>query len=221
MFESNPRSLSLRERMKLADSLQPRRQPSQDRAKVRLEKILAATRLILLESGIGGVTTASIAERAGVPVGSVYQYFPNKKAIFLELYRQYLDRLHALLERFEHTGPYDEGWVVFNERLLAAVRRAESKQDVEAVLLAASQTFPELQEYQAAHLERIVETWARILQRLGSRWSRIRLTRLLRYLYLLNAGSVTYQRQFRPPERERREWDKTIMIAGLRLCMPP
>jgi AcrR family transcriptional regulator len=206
--------------MKAPESLRPRRQPSQDRAKVRLEKILAATRAILLESGIGGVTTATIAERAGVPVGSVYQYFPNKKAILLELYRDYLERLHELLERFERTGPYEEGWEVFNERLLAAVRRAESRENVESVLLAASQTFPELQDYQAAHLERIVETWARILQRLGSRWSRPRLTRLLRYLYLLNAASVTYQRQFQPSERERREWDNTIMLAGIALCMP-
>jgi AcrR family transcriptional regulator len=206
--------------MKAPDLLQPRRRPSQDRAKLRLEEILAATRAILLESGIGGVTTATIAKRAGVPVGSVYQYYPNKKAIFLELYREHLDRLHGLLERFERTGPYDQGWVVFHERLLAAVRRAESRQDVEAVLVAASQTFPELQDYQAAQLARIVETWARILKRLGSRWSNAKLTRLLRYLYLLNAGSVTYQRQFQPPERERREWDNTIMIAGIALCMP-
>ena len=107
-----------------------------------------------------------------------------------------------------------------SRRRVAAVRRAESRENVESVLLAASQTFPELQDYQAAHLERIVETWARILQRLGSRWSRPRLTRLLRYLYLLNAASVTYQRQFQPSERERREWDNTIMLAGIALCMP-
>jgi AcrR family transcriptional regulator len=202
-----------------ADSLEPRKLPSQDRAKARVEEILEATRAILAESGIGAVTTASIATRAGVPVGSVYQYFPNKKAIFLELYRQYLDGIHAVLERFENTGPYDEGWQVYFERLLVAIKRAESGNDLEHVLLSVSETFPELQEAEARHLERIVDTWVRILQRLGSRWPRAKLGRLVRYMYLLNNGSLRFEHQFHPPARELRDWDRTILFAGIGQCM--
>jgi len=204
---------------KLSDSLEPRKLPSQDRAKLRVEEILAATRAILLDSGIGGVTTASIATRAGVPVGSVYQYFPNKKAIFVELYREYLDRVHRVLERFERTGPYDQGWQVFLERIMVATHRAEFDEDVEGVLLAVSETFPELLEAEAHHMERVVDTWVRILQRLGSRWTRAKLSRLIRYMYLLNAGTMRYQRQFNPSARERREWDRTILLAGFGQCL--
>jgi AcrR family transcriptional regulator len=202
-----------------ADSLEPRKLPSQDRAKVRVEEILAATRAILAESGIGAVTTANIATRAGVPVGSVYQYFPNKKAIFLELYREYLDGLHAVLKRFELHGPYEEGWQVFFERLVVAIKRAESGDDIEHALLSVSETFPELQEAEARHQERIVDTWVRILQRLGSHWPRAKLGRLVRYLYLLNTGSLRFQWQFNPPARELREWDRTILLAGIGQCM--
>jgi AcrR family transcriptional regulator len=59
----------------------PRKMPRQSRAKATVEAIVEATAQLLLEEGYSKFTTARVAERAGVSVGSLYQYFPNKAAL--------------------------------------------------------------------------------------------------------------------------------------------
>lgn len=61
--------------------LTPRRQPSQRRSQATVEVILTAAAQVLDRTGLAGFTTNAVAERAGVSIGSVYQYFPNKDAI--------------------------------------------------------------------------------------------------------------------------------------------
>jgi AcrR family transcriptional regulator len=65
--------------------LSPRRLPLQARARKRVDRILGITAGLLEKQGLDALTTAEIALRAGVPIGSVYQYFPSKEAILAEL----------------------------------------------------------------------------------------------------------------------------------------
>lgn len=62
-----------------------RKKPKQDRSRNTVDAILIAAAHILKTSGFSGVTTNAIAEKAGVSIGSLYQYFPNKHAILGEL----------------------------------------------------------------------------------------------------------------------------------------
>jgi AcrR family transcriptional regulator len=59
----------------------PRKLPRQARAKATVDAIVEATTQVLLEEGYDNFTTARAAARAGVSVGSLYQYFPNKAAL--------------------------------------------------------------------------------------------------------------------------------------------
>ena len=61
--------------------VKPRKSPRQARAKATVDAIVEATTQVLLEEGYDQFTTARAAERAGVSVGSLYQYFPNKAAL--------------------------------------------------------------------------------------------------------------------------------------------
>jgi AcrR family transcriptional regulator len=61
--------------------VKPRKAPQQTRAKVTTDAIVEASTQLLLERGYDRFTTARAAERAGVSVGSLYQYFPNKAAL--------------------------------------------------------------------------------------------------------------------------------------------
>lgn len=62
-----------------------RKQPQQARSTELVAAILQAATQVLTQGGINRFTTARVAERAGVSVGSVYQYFPNKAAILFRL----------------------------------------------------------------------------------------------------------------------------------------
>lgn len=62
-----------------------RKIPTQERARVTFDAILEATAQILLKHGEAGLTTNAIATRAGVSVGTLYQYFPSKEAIMVAL----------------------------------------------------------------------------------------------------------------------------------------
>ena len=78
---------------KLTDQLTPRRRPSQERSRDRVERILDATSALLGGTPVDKITTAAIAEKAGVPIGSVYQYFPNKLAVLAELARRVMEEV--------------------------------------------------------------------------------------------------------------------------------
>jgi len=76
------------------DQLTPRRRPSQERSRERVERILDATAALLGDDmPADQITTAAIAEEAGVPIGSVYQYFPNKLAVLAELARRVMEQV--------------------------------------------------------------------------------------------------------------------------------
>lgn len=79
----------------MTDQLTPRRKPSQERSRDRVERILDATATLLIDTAADKITTAAIAETAGVPIGSVYQYFPNKLAILAELARRVMEEVDA------------------------------------------------------------------------------------------------------------------------------
>ncbi|MCG8917558.1 TetR family transcriptional regulator [Actinokineospora spheciospongiae] len=68
-----------------------RRQPVQQRSAKRVEKMLEACAELVGELGYDGVTTTLIAERAGVAVGSLYQFFPDKRAVVQALTQRNLD----------------------------------------------------------------------------------------------------------------------------------
>jgi len=82
---------------KKSASLAPRKRPRQDRSKVTVETILQAATYILVKRGWAGFTTNGVAERAGVNIASLYQYFPNKEAIVSELQRRHVARARASL----------------------------------------------------------------------------------------------------------------------------
>src|SRR5215469_7011228 len=88
-----------------------RRQPKQRRARQTMEAVLDAVIRIVQREGIGAVTTNRAAEVAGVSIGSVYQYFPDKQAIFIALHRRHIDQVDRIIQTtlVEHAAaPLDD-----------------------------------------------------------------------------------------------------------------
>jgi AcrR family transcriptional regulator len=76
----------------------PRKLPKQSRSRFTVEAILQATTHILVEEGYDKANTNRIAERAGISIGSLYQYFPNKEALMTALMEQHAQEMAELVE---------------------------------------------------------------------------------------------------------------------------
>src|SRR5262247_3195924 len=67
------------------EAVAPRKRPVQERSRSTVDVILEAAAQVLERDGYAAATTDLIAERAGVSIGTLYQYFPNKDSILLAL----------------------------------------------------------------------------------------------------------------------------------------
>lgn len=76
----------------------PRKRPKQERSQATVEAILMATAHVLTESGYDRFNTNRVAELAGVSIGSLYQYFPNKEALIVALAEQHASKMVALAQ---------------------------------------------------------------------------------------------------------------------------
>jgi AcrR family transcriptional regulator len=79
-------------------TLTPRKLPAQARSKATVDAILSAATQLLSRGGLAAFNTNAVAERAGVSIGSLYQYFPNKDALMVALIEQQQERQLASLQ---------------------------------------------------------------------------------------------------------------------------
>jgi AcrR family transcriptional regulator len=89
-----------------------RKQPSQVRSKALVDALIQTTARVLIRDGWQAMTTNRIARDAGVSVGSLYQYFPNKEALLLALVERIADEMTARLIEVGaalRDAPVDEG----------------------------------------------------------------------------------------------------------------
>ena len=78
--------------------LEPRKTPIQARATVTVEAIFEATIQVLLSHGGDRFTTSRVAERAGVSVGTLYQYFPNKQSLLFAVFEDHVNKVAVVVE---------------------------------------------------------------------------------------------------------------------------
>jgi AcrR family transcriptional regulator len=74
----------------------PRKRPRQARSRATVDSVLEATARVLVKRGFDGLTTNLVADEAGVSIGSLYQYFPNKAALVGALIEKHVDAMQSL-----------------------------------------------------------------------------------------------------------------------------
>lgn len=78
--------------------LEPRKTPIQARSTVTVEAISEATIQVLLSHGAERLTTTRVADRAGVSVGTLYQYYPNKQSLLFAVLENHLNNVMTRVE---------------------------------------------------------------------------------------------------------------------------
>lgn len=84
---------------KHARALAPRKTPRQARSTVTVDAVFEAAIQVLLSDGAQRLTTTRVAERAGVSVGTLYQYYPNKQALLYAVMRRHLEHVAGIVEQ--------------------------------------------------------------------------------------------------------------------------
>lgn len=125
--------------------------PQQERSKATVEVIVEATASVFSKSGFKKTTTAKVAERAGVSVGSLYQYFPDKEALITAFFDKRLKEDVEWMERvaaraFEVPIEHSPAALVriVTEEMVALYRRDRALYVSVAEILPMAEQTPEL-----------------------------------------------------------------------------
>lgn len=112
--------------------LKPRKQPIQTRSLVTVHAIFEATIQVLVQQGYSRLTTTRVAERAGVSIGTLYQYFPNKQALLAAVLEHHLEQVaQAIIQacNVQHAGTVREMiTAAFNAYIDAEIERLAAMQ---------------------------------------------------------------------------------------------
>ena len=118
-------------------ALKPRKTPIQARSNASVEAILQATLQVLTSVGKERLTTTRVAARAGVSVGTLYQYFPNKSALLQACLRHHMDDVRRSIETVcaQHEGDslLDLGTALIHAYLAAKMQNVKASAALYAV----------------------------------------------------------------------------------------
>lgn len=136
--------VTIARRSPMHGALKARRQPRQIRSQITVTAILDATVRVLLDRGYDGFTTNLVAEVAGVGIGSLYEYFPNKEALVASLVEREVDTFASTLER-EMVATFDRPFPeALRVALGAALDQPEARRDLVRLLVVQYPYFAQL-----------------------------------------------------------------------------
>lgn len=118
------------------DIVSQRRKPTQARARATMDMIFEATARIIERDGIAALNTNRIAERAGISIGSLYEYFPNKDAILIAMARQRLAEDERLVRQALAGPDADQNVSLARRAIHALVALHEHRPKVRRAIMA-------------------------------------------------------------------------------------
>jgi AcrR family transcriptional regulator len=137
-----------------------RRKPSQSRSRKSVAKCLKAAQELLERDGIDGVTTKRIAHVAGLSVGTVYGYFPNKEAIIYQLGASWMETIRmALIALNPRRSGIPDAFTYFDRVVEVGIREYGSTTGLGTVINMLS-AIPELREVERTHDRAVVDAFA-------------------------------------------------------------
>jgi AcrR family transcriptional regulator len=194
-----------------------RRQPRQARSQERVRRILEAAEALFVADGVAGTTTNAIATRAGVPIGSLYQFFPDKAAILRSLARGYGEQLHRELAAFEAS---EASALPLDAYIEAIVTLADDfftrHPGYRAIFHEAQGAIPELLAIEEEADGRLVSEWsAALAARVGAEGAALRGedAPTVAYVLVKSVGHLLWLSLGQPPAQRTRLLQETVQLA--------
>lgn len=153
--------------MTVKRNLQPRNKPVQERAQKQINNILSTTAQLLEQVGQDDLTTILVAKHAGISVGTLYHYFPNKYAIMYSLAEQWVDEMQKAIDELEAEDIEKQSIKIFVEFSIQRIMKVYLNQKGLLPMVQAMYGVPELQSLDNKHDEIVIKGMARMFERLG------------------------------------------------------
>ncbi|MDV6234119.1 TetR/AcrR family transcriptional regulator [Leptospira ellisii] len=144
-------------------SLNPRKEPSQKRSIDRVQKILDVVSSLLEKHGAEAITTNMIAQEAEIPIGSLYQYFPNKHAVLNAVGQRHLERVNQMLTGIFQSDLNGRSWQDLIDSVIDSFANFYLGEPGFAPLWSSMKQDPELIEIDRENNIKISENVSRIL----------------------------------------------------------
>ena len=174
---------------KAGGRLQLRKKPQQERSIQRLEAILAATRKLVVEKGIDGLKMTEIAVEAGISIGPLYQFFPEKAAVIRALHDIYTTRVEEGTQRlFSRVSSLEEAAATL-DRAVDGFYEAFRRDPIYLPIWLTSMSDRDLQALNLSHQQRLTNILCEKFRPLLPPDSTIDLeTRVMLFVYLSGAA---------------------------------
>lgn len=166
-----------------------RKKPQQERSIQRLEAIMAASIRLVTEKGVSGLTMSEIAAHAGIPIGSLYQFFPEKAAIIRALHDHFTRSISGTTTTvFRGVKTREEAC----DRAVAALANFHqifTKEPVYLSMWAATLADPDLKQLVTSHHDELITAYLADLGDLVPAEDQERMRASLK-LHILSSGEV-------------------------------
>lgn len=138
-----------------------RRQPRQARSQERVNQILDVAEQMFITEGYAAATTNAIAARAKVPIGSLYQFFPDKGAIVKALAMRYTEQLHQRFAEFDSKDLNNMPLSIYVDRLIDVTDQFfTDHRGYRAIFMQVQGTISELEELENAADVQLIQDFA-------------------------------------------------------------
>lgn len=138
-----------------------RRQPRQARSQERVSQILDVAEQMFITEGYAAATTNAIAARAKVPIGSLYQFFPDKRAIVKALAMRYTEQLHQRFAELDSIDLNNLPLSIYVDRLIDVTDQFfTDRPGYHAIFMQVQGTIPELEEIENAADTQLIQDFA-------------------------------------------------------------
>jgi AcrR family transcriptional regulator len=168
--------------------IHPRKKPLQRRAEKRVADIVDAYRR-LLNGDARRITTNRVAQEAGIPVSSLYQYFPNKEAIAFAVYRQWAEEALEILRERRQAARTAVNWNDFILNAQTDFFGRISSAKIVHQLSPVIDGSPELRKVRREYLKEMCRIVSDTMRTLGSDWPEKPLANIVNLLIELNTAT--------------------------------
>lgn len=186
--------------------------PRQTRSHALVEAILEAAARILEKRGLAGFTTNTIADKAGVSVGSLYQYFPNKAALLAALSRAWRQELQEVLDAALAPRPGDDLAALLRRLISAVLLFQRRRPEFESQLDLAERQLP-LDEEIAAFSQGTAAALGRALRRHGLPLAEAEAMAVARDLQAMLRGLIDADQAIAPEDAKAARQNEEVFVA--------